>query len=112
MTSFRQLSKLVLSQLVEVLAAYAARDGEMAAGVRARDGDVDAIHTSVFRELLTYMLEDTRNIAMCTHLLFCAKNIERIGDHATNIAETLHYVLTGDMLEDDRPKADASSGAA
>jgi phosphate transport system protein len=112
MTSFRQLSKLVLSQLETVLAAYAARDGKMASEVRARDGEVDAIHTSVFRELLTYMLEDTRNIAMCTHLLFCAKNIERIGDHATNVAETLHYVLTGEMLEDDRPKADASSQAS
>jgi phosphate transport system protein len=109
MTGFGQLSRLVLAQLEDVLAAYAARDGEKAAAVRERDGDVDAVHTAVFRELLTYMLEDTRNIAVCTHLLFCAKNIERIGDHATNIAETLHYVLTGEMLEDDRPKADASS---
>jgi len=111
MTGFGQLSRLVVQQLEQVLVAYATRDGEKAADVRAKDGDIDAVHTSVFRELLTYMLEDTRNIAMCTHLLFCAKNIERIGDHATNIAETLHYVLTGEMLEDDRPKADASSDA-
>ena len=109
MTGFGQLSKLVMTQIDEVLEAYQARDGAKAAEVRAKDGEIDAIHTSVFRELLTYMLEDNRNIAMCTHLLFCAKNIERIGDHATNIAETLHYVLTGEMLEDDRPKADASS---
>jgi len=111
MTGFGQLSKLVLAQIDDVLAAYAGRDAAMAARVREKDGDVDAIHTSVFRELLTYMLEDNRNIAMCTHLLFCAKNMERIGDHATNIAETLHYVTTGEMLDDDRPKADASSGA-
>ena len=109
MTGFGQLSKLVMTQIDEVLDAYQTRDGAKAADVRAKDGEIDAIHTSVFRELLTYMLEDNRNIAMCTHLLFCAKNIERIGDHATNIAETLHYVLTGEMLEDDRPKADASS---
>ena len=109
MTGFGQLSKLVMTQIDVVLDAYQTRDGAKAADVRAKDGEIDAIHTSVFRELLTYMLEDNRNIAMCTHLLFCAKNIERIGDHATNIAETLHYVLTGEMLEDDRPKADASS---
>ncbi len=110
MTGFGQLSRLVLSQLDEVLSAYAARDGARASAVREKDGDVDAMHTSLFRELLTYMLEDARNITMCTHLLFCAKNIERIGDHATNIAETLHYVLTGEMLQDDRPKADLSAG--
>ena len=109
MTGFGQLSKLVMVQIDDVLEAYRARDGAKAAEVREKDGEIDAVHTSVFRELLTYMLEDNRNIAMCTHLLFCAKNIERIGDHATNIAETLHYVLTGEMLEDDRPKADASS---
>ena len=65
-----------------------------------RDGAIDALYTSLFRELLTYMMEDPRNISFCTHLLFCAKNIERIGDHATNIAETMHYLVTGETLGD------------
>ena len=74
------------------------------------DGAIDTLHTSLFRELLTYMMEDPRSIGFCAHLLFCAKNLERIGDHATNIAETTHYMITGDMLAADRPKADDSSG--
>ena len=65
-----------------------------------RDGAIDALYTSLFRELLTYMMEDPRNISFCTHLLFCAKNIERIGDHTTNIAETVHYLVTGETLAD------------
>ena len=67
------------------------------------------MHTSLFREMLTYMMEDPRTISSCTHLLFCAKNIERVGDHATNIAETLHYIVTGEQMPADRPKGDASS---
>ena len=67
------------------------------------------MYTSLFRELLTYMMEDPRNITFCTHLLFCAKNIERIGDHATNIAETIHYLVTGVPLTEERPKKDNSS---
>ena len=74
-----------------------------------RDDEIDAMYTSLFRELLTYMMEDPRNITFCTHLLFCAKNLERIGDHATNIAETLHYLITGAPLTDERPKKDNSS---
>jgi phosphate transport system protein len=78
----------------------------MASSVRQRDEEIDAMYTSLFRELLTYMMEDPRNISACTHLLFCAKNIERIGDHATNIAETVYYMATGDQLLDERPKVD------
>ena len=73
------------------------------------DEEVDAICTSLFRELLTYMMEDPRNISFCIHLMFCAKNIERIGDHATNIAETIHYMVNGVALVDERPKLDTIS---
>ena len=73
-----------------------------------RDDEIDAIYTSLFRELLTYMMEDPRNITFCTHLLFCAKNIERIGDHATNIAETVYYLVTGEHLSAVRPKDDTT----
>ena len=88
-------SELALRQVKKVLDAYATRDVEKAQEVCAQDQEIDAVYTSLFRELLTYMMEDPRNITMCTHLLFCAKNIERIGDHATNIAETVYYLITG-----------------
>ncbi|NJO53640.1 MAG: phosphate signaling complex protein PhoU [Bacteroidales bacterium] len=103
------LSTLVLAQLKDVLDAYARRDLELAMQVWRRDDEVDALYTSLFRELLTYMMEDPRNITFCTHLLFCAKNIERIGDHATNIAETAHYLITGELLPVERPKADTTT---
>ncbi len=112
MTGIRQLASLVLSQLEAVLVAYQGRDGEAAAAIRLKDQDIDALHTTVFRDLLTYMLEDATNIKICAHLLFCAKNIERIGDHITNMAEIIHYILTGEIMEDDRPKADKSSANA
>lgn len=99
------LAEIALEQLKAVLDAYAARDVEAAEKVRARDEQIDALYTSLFRELLTYMMEDPRNITFCTHLLFCAKNIERIGDHATNIAESVQYLVTGELAVDDRPKA-------
>jgi phosphate transport system protein len=70
------------------------------------DEEIDAVNNSLFRELLTYMLEDPRNIGLCIHLLFCAKNIERMGDHATNIAETVYYIVVGRPLDDERPKGD------
>jgi phosphate transport system protein len=92
-----------------VLDAYAAHDLPAAMAVWKGDEEVDAICTSLFRELLTYMMEDPRNITLCTHLLFCAKNLERIGDHATNIAETVHYLVNGTPLTDQRPKKDNSS---
>ena len=101
-----------LAQLKNVLDAYAARDLEAARVVWERDDEIDAMYTSLFRELLTYMMEDPRNITFCTHLLFCAKNLERIGDHATNIAETVHYLITGVPLTDERPKSDTSSMTA
>jgi phosphate transport system protein len=93
------LAELALRQVKRVLDAYATRDVEKARQVCVQDQEIDAVYTSLFRELLTYMMEDPRNITMCTHLLFCAKNIERIGDHATNIAETVFYLITGEQWE-------------
>ena len=100
------LANLALTQLKEVLDVYASRSVDKIGFVRDRDDQIDAMYTSLFRELLTYMMEDPRNITPCTHLLFCAKNIERIGDHATNIAETIYYIVTGDQMPADRPKGD------
>ncbi|HEV3183889.1 MAG TPA: phosphate signaling complex protein PhoU [Xanthobacteraceae bacterium] len=101
-----QMTKLVLAQLKQVLDAYAGRDAVKALEVWRRDEEIDAVNNSLFRELLTYMMEDPRNISFCTHLLFCTKNIERMGDHATNIAETVHYMVEGRPLADERPKGD------
>ena len=92
-----------------VLDAYVARDAEKADDVRLRDQEVDQIHSSLFRELLTYMMEDPRKIGTCTHLLFIAKNVERIGDHTTSIAEQVHFMVHGQMPPDDRPRGDNSS---
>ena len=103
------LSELALIQLKDVLDVYVTRSVEKAEAIRQRDEEIDAIYTSLFRELLTYMMEDPRNITSCTHLLFCAKNIERIGDHATNIAETIYYMATGEQPEGERPKDDRSN---
>ncbi|MBA4790068.1 MAG: phosphate signaling complex protein PhoU [Pseudomonadota bacterium] len=103
------MSDLVLEQMKEVLDAYAGKDPAKAISVWRRDSGIDTMYTSLFRELLTYMMEDPRNISVCTHLLFCAKNIERIGDHATNIAETVYYMVSGEMISEERPKADISS---
>jgi phosphate transport system protein len=107
----QHMSDLVMGQLKDVLDAYSQQDTAKAIDVWKRDGAIDALYTSLFRELLTYMMEDPRNISFCTHLLFCAKNIERIGDHTTNIAETVHYLVTGETLAIDRPKADRSIDA-
>jgi phosphate transport system protein len=103
------LSELALIQLKEVLDVFANRSVQKAEAIRLRDEEIDAMYTSLFRELLTYMMEDPRNITTCTHLLFCAKNIERIGDHATNIAETIYYIATGAQPEGERPKDDSSN---
>jgi phosphate transport system protein len=105
----QHMSDLALGQLKDVLDAYAQKDNRAALDVWQRDGAIDALYTSLFRELLTYMMEDPRNITFCTHLLFAAKNIERIGDHTTNIAETVHYLVTGENLAGERPKNDRSS---
>jgi phosphate transport system protein len=94
--------------LKDVLDAYALRDAERARGVWTHDAELDALEDSVFRDLLTFMMEDPRNISFCAHLLFVSKNIERIGDHATNIAETVVYVVTGETLPIDRPKGGAT----
>ncbi len=95
--------------LKDVLDAYAHRDVERARDVWLRDANLDALEDSVFRDLLTFMMEDPRNISFCTHLLFCSKNIERIGDHSTNIAETIVYLVTGEALPVDRPKGRMAS---
>ena len=106
------LAELALMQLKEVLDVFATRSVDKAKAIRERDDEIDAIYTSLFRELLTYMMEDPRNITACTHLLFCAKNLERIGDHVTNIAENAYYVLTGTQLPANRPKQDETAMTA
>ncbi len=111
-TGMRSMGKLAQTQLKDVLDAYIQRDEAKAKQVWVEDEELDAMYNSVFRELLTYMMEDPRNIGFCTHLLFGAKNIERIGDHATNIAENVHYLVHGVAMTDDRPKGDVTSEKA
>jgi phosphate transport system protein len=106
------MATLVLAQIKKVLDAYAGRDLESALAVWKGDEEIDAICTSLFRELLTYMMEDPRNITFCIHLMFCAKNIERMGDHATNIAETVYYMVEGRTITDQRPKGDTTAFAS
>jgi phosphate transport system protein len=103
------MGRQALSQLVQVLNAYSNRDSAGAREVRRRDGAIDEMYNSLFRELLTYMMEDPRTIGLCTHLLFVAKNLERIGDHATNIAETIIFAIEGSYLTEERPKSDVTS---
>ena len=100
----KHMNDLAAMQLKDVLDAYAQRDVERAKAVWLRDAELDALEDSVIRDLLTFMMEDSRNISFCTHLLFCSKNIERVGDHCTNIAETVVYLVTGETLPMDRPK--------
>ena len=107
-----EMTKLVLAQVKQVLDAYASRDVAKALEVWRRDEEVDAVNNSLFRELLTYMMEDPRNITFCIHLMFCAKNIERMGDHATNIAETVYYMVEGHSITEERPKGDTTRFAA
>jgi phosphate transport system protein len=107
MRGLKHMADLVLSALKRVLDAYAQRDVAAALAVWRGDEEIDAVNDSLFREVLTYMMEDPRNITFCTHLLFCAKNIERIGDHATNIAETVYYIVQGVPVEGERPKGSA-----
>jgi phosphate transport system protein len=101
-----QLAQLLVKDVID---AYVAHDSDKAYSVWMRDRELDQMYASLFRELLTYMMEDPRSITACTHLLFMAKNIERIGDHATNIAENLYYLVNGTPLQEARPKADDSS---
>jgi len=100
----RHMNEVATELMKDVLDAYAQRDAERAREVWERDADLDALEDSVFRDLLTHMMEDPRNISFCAHLLFCAKNIERIGDHATNIAETVVYLVTGQPMPNERPR--------
>jgi phosphate transport system protein len=106
------MAELVLSQIKDVLDSYARRDLPKAMAVWNGDQEIDAVNNSLFRELLTYMMEDPSTISLCIHLLFCAKNIERMGDHATNIAETVYYMVEGRPLADERPKNDQTSSTA
>ena len=110
--SIETMATLVLGQVNGVVEYYVARDAEGLSHLRADDEKVDIKYTAVFRELLTYMMEDPRNITACTHLLFCAKNLERIGDHVTNIAENAYYVITGSQLPPNRPKLDETAMTA
>ena len=104
-----RMGRLAMEQLKNVLDAHAQRNEAKAMEVWRRDEEVDAMYNSLFRELLTYMMEDPRNISLCTHLLFAAKNIERIGDYATNISENVHYLVHGVTLDEERPKGDVTS---
>jgi phosphate transport system protein len=104
-----RMGRLVQEIMKDVFDAYTERDVEKAVNAWQRDQELDDLYTSMFREVLTYMMEDPRNITPCTHLLFIAKNLERIGDHATNIAETIHFLVVGRPLKDDRPKGDRTS---
>ncbi|MDE2444566.1 MAG: phosphate signaling complex protein PhoU [Alphaproteobacteria bacterium] len=104
-----RMGQLSQAQLKLVLDAFASSDADKAMDVWRHDEDIDALYNSIFRELLTYMMEDPRMIGACTHLLFATKNIERIGDHATNIAENIYYLVHGYMLKEQRPKNDKTS---
>ncbi len=104
--SIERMGRLAAAHLKQVLDAYSSREVAPALAIWFQDEDIDAHYNSLFRELLTYMMEDPRTIGPCAHLLFVAKNIERIGDHSTNIAETLHYLVTGEEIASERPKAD------
>jgi phosphate transport system protein len=104
-----RMAKLVQEMIKEILDAYTAQDAAKAVAAWQRDEEVDEMYTSLFRELLTYMMEDARAITPCTHLLFMAKNLERIGDHATNIAENIWFLIHGEELMPPRDKRDDSS---
>lgn len=100
----KHMAEVAALQLKNVLDAYAERDAERAKQVWSRDAELDALEDAVFRDLLTFMMEDPRNISFCAHLLFCGKNLERVGDHATNIAENVHFMVSGAPLPVNRPK--------
>ena len=112
MPQLNVMSQQVVGQLISVLQSYETRDSSEALEVWRKDRDIDALNNSLFRSLLTHMMEDPRNISSCTHLLFCSKNIERIGDHITNIAEAVYFIVEGHELEEERPKADTTTELA
>ena len=109
--SIRRMAREVEAMLHDVLDAYIQRDAEKAREIRARDEDVDQMYTAIFREFLTFMMEDPRNITACMHLHFIAKNIERMGDHVTSIADQVIYTVEGTPPEEARPKGDTTSVA-
>jgi phosphate transport system protein len=109
LNGFQRMARLVQENLKGAMDALVNDDASRAEEIRNADEPVDEIYNGIFREMLTHMMEDPRNITAATHLLFVAKNLERIGDHATNIAETVHYAVRGDNLPEDRPKADMSA---
>jgi phosphate transport system protein len=112
MLGVESLGEIALDRIRQVLASYRDRNTQSALEVWNGDEEIDLRCTGLFRELLTYMMEDARSISYCIHLMFCAKNIERIGDHATNIAETVYYIAEGRPIADQRPKGDTTSFAA
>ncbi len=107
--TLKQMSHLVQEMIMDVMKSFIDRDMELAADVRQRDKDVDELNNTMFRELLTHMMEDPRSITACMHLLFIAKNIERAGDHTTSIAEQVHYLINGSLPTDDRDRGDMTS---
>ena len=107
--AIRRLAKVVVQMLTDALDAYIRRDVKLAEDVRARDREIDQMYNSIFREFLTHMMEDPRNIGPCMHLHFIAKNIERVGDHATSVAEQVIYLVTGALPGEDRPKIDSTA---
>jgi phosphate transport system protein len=109
MTGLHQIVELAQMQLRDVLDAYGERNAAKAVDVWRRDARIDAQYSALFRTLLTYMMEDPRNIGLCTHLLFVGKNVERIGDHTTNIAEKVYFLVEGKDLPDERPKGDETT---
>jgi len=108
-SALKRMSREVEAMLADALDAYIQRDAEKADDVRTRDLEVDQMYNTLFRSLLTHMMEDPRNITACMHLHFIAKNIERMGDHATSIAEQTIYLVTGEMPDEDRPKGDTTA---
>ena len=99
-----RMGRLVMTMMTNVIDAYIAQDADKALDVWHADEEVDEMYVSLFRELLTYMMEDARRITPCTHVLFIAKNIERMGDHVTNICETIYFLVHGERLREDRPR--------
>lgn len=105
--AIRRMAQAVSKMLQDALDSYIRRDGDLAEDVRQRDLEVDQMYNALFREFLTHMMEDPRNITACMHLHFIAKNVERMGDHATSIAEQVIYLVTGELPDDSRPKANS-----
>jgi phosphate transport system protein len=99
-----RMGRAVMTMMKNVIDAYIEQDADKAISVWHADAEVDEMYVSLFRELLTYMMEDARRITPCTHVLFIAKNVERMGDHVTNICETIYFLVHGERLREDRPR--------